>query len=92
MKNALQLILGFLVISGCHSKNNKTEMLNPDHTFKVISATDSTSFYNGIMEKQFSARQALSVTTTLMIKLIYNGAMKNTCASDIQMEVIPGPI
>ena len=44
MKNALQLILGFLVISGCHSKNNKTEMLNPDHTFKVIRATDSTSF------------------------------------------------
>lgn len=43
MKNLLSIFLGCSILWSCHS-NNKTETLKQDHAFKIIKATDSTSF------------------------------------------------
>ncbi|KAB1230177.1 hypothetical protein [Chryseobacterium viscerum] len=39
----LLLLSFFIVISSCHSPD-KIEIINPKHAFKIIKATDSTSF------------------------------------------------
>lgn len=56
---SILILFFFILISKCHS-TDKIEAANPKHTFKIIKATDSTSFIhwsNG--EKNFSSSKPI---------------------------------